>query len=380
MSSEQHLLLTLQRSLLACALTLSAVLPGCGDDPPPQTVDPATADDDDDGDDDDAPVAAADDDDDEPKPVMDAGTKPKDAGVKVSLDSGAPAAPKADAGAAKTDGATPAVKADAGDEPAPVDPTGSGSEPDDPTSASASGMGKFTVKTYTSGYPDAPEYADSTMHYPEGLDGPLPAIAIVPGFASPQSSIQKWGPFLGSHGFIVLTIGTNSTGDQPDARAKALWGAIGTIKGENTREGSPLKGKVNVDRLGIGGWSMGGGGTLIGIQDHPELKAAFAMCPWDPGATFPKITTPILFLAAANDELAAGQSQPFYESVPNDTPKMLWERASADHFNNDPDYDMGAQGRYGLSWLKVYLEGDGRYKQFLLQMPPDSSDFKTNVK
>ena len=59
---------------------------------------------------------------------------------------------------------------------------------------------------------------------------------------------------------------------------------------------------------------------------------------------------------------------------------MLWERSNADHFANDPDNNMGAQGRYGLSWLKVYLEGDARYKQFLLEMPPVASDFKTNVK
>jgi dienelactone hydrolase len=385
MSSDQQFFLTLQRGLLACALTLSAVLPGCGEDVPDNSLPEATADDEgepastddtsaDDGDDsDDTSV----------KPSIDAGKKDagqKDAGKPV-IDAGTDAA-KPDAGGAKTDSGPGVVDADSGgsDGASTSGPTGGVSEPDEPTTASASAMGKFTVKTYTSGYPDSPDYADSTMHYPEGVDGPLPSMAIVPGFASPQSSIQKWGPFLASHGIITLTIGTNSTGDQPPARAKALWGAIATIKGENTREGSPLKGKVDVERMAIGGWSMGGGGTLIGIQDHPELKAAIALCPWNPGATFPKITTPILFIAGLNDELAAGQSQPFYESIPESTPKMLWERASADHFVNDPDYDMGAQGRYGLSWLKVFLEGDQRYKQFLLEMPPDISDFKTNVK
>lgn len=383
MSSDQQMLLTLQRSLLACALTLSAALPGCGDDPQPQKVaDPSTADE---GDDDEATDdEAADESDDSTAKPLDAGKdKPKDAGKPPVVDAGTPTAPKPDAGGGggtKPD-AGPAVEVDAGKAPT----TGGGvtgpiSETDAPTTASASGQGKFTVKTYTSGYPDAPEYADSTMHYPEGLDGPLPAIAIVPGFASAQSTIQKWGPFLASHGIIAFTIGTNSTLDQPDARATALWGAIGTIKAENTREGSPIKGKIDLDRLGIGGWSMGGGGTLIGITAHPELKAAIAMCPWSPGVTFPKVTTPIIFLAAKNDQLAAGQSQPFYESIPDSTPKMLWERSNADHFANDPDNNMGAQGRYGLSWLKVFLEGDQRYKQFLLEMPPVSSDFKTNVK
>jgi len=383
MTSDKQMLLTLQRSLLACALTLSAALPGCSEDPKKVTT--GTGDSTADEGDEDAPTEDETDETDETDesaaaPVKDAGAKPKDAAVKppVVVDTGAPVAPKPDAGP-KVDAGTPA-KDDAGSAPSTPGPTGAVSEPDAPTTASASGMGKFTVKTYTSGYPDAPEYADSTMHYPEGLDGPLPAMAIVPGFLSAQSTIQKWGPFLASHGIIVLTIGTNSTADQPDARATALWGAIGTIKGENTREGSPIKGKVDVERLGIGGWSMGGGGTLIGITAHPELKAAMALCPWSPGVTFPKVTTPIIFLAAKNDQLAAGQSQPFYDSIPETTPKMLWERSNADHFANDPDNNMGAQGRYGLSWLKVYLEGDARYKQFLLEMPPVASDFKTNVK
>jgi dienelactone hydrolase len=348
-------------------------------------ADPSTADDDDSAGDD----VVSDDDDSTAKPIDAGSTKPKDAGKPPAVDAGTP---KTDAGGAKTDaggtktdaGGTKTDAGKTGEDDSGKDPstgvTGAVSEPEEPTTATASGQGKFAVKTYTNGYPDAPEYADSTMHYPDGLSGPLPAIAIVPGFLSAQSTIQKWGPFLASHGFIVLTIGTNSTSDLPDARAAALWGAIGTIKGENTREGSPIKGKVDVDRLGIGGWSMGGGGTLIAITAHPELKAAIAMCPWNPGLTYPMVKTPIIFLAAANDQLAAGQSQPFYDSIPETTPKMLWERSNADHFENDPDNNMGAQGRYGLSWVKVFLEGDQRYKKFLLEKPPVASDFKTNVK
>jgi hypothetical protein len=93
------------------------------------------------------------------------------------------------------------------------------------------------------------------------------------------------------------------------------------------------------------------------------------------------VKIPTLFLAAQVDTLAGGQSQPFYESISADVPKLLWERAGADHWaNNDPAQEGGAVGRYGLSWLKVYVEGDERYAQFLKQMPPNSSDSKTNLK
>ena len=50
-----------------------------------------------------------------------------------------------------------------------------------------------------------------------------------------------------------------------------------------------------------------------------------------------------------------------------------------DHIGNDPSTG-GAFGRYGLSWQKVFLEGDTRYRKFLiLPRPANASDFKSNV-
>lgn len=415
-----RVLLFLQRSLLACVLASPALLVGCGEE---DTASGRTrtnngANTDDDGAEDDAEDDQPTDDADDTTVVKrDAGTVKKDGGSTVKKDAG-DTATKPDAGdsAGELDGGDTSIETDAGDPSTqpdaavvktpdaggskspdagkvkdagsgnppkadagqPVDP---GPGPDDPapTEASATAMGPRKVSTYTSGYPDAPEYFDSTMHYPEG-DGPWPAIAIVPGFVSPQSTIQKWGPFLASHGIVTFTIGTNLPTDDPNARAAALWAAIGTIKGENTRDGSPIKGKLDLKRLAVAGWSMGGGGALLTGQAHPELKAIIAFCPWSPGAWFLTITAPTLFLAAQNDTLAGGQSQGFYNSIPLTTPKMLWERAGATHFQNDPSFEMGAQGRYGLSWLKTYLVGDQRYKQFLLVKAPNASDFQTNLR
>jgi hypothetical protein len=46
---------------------------------------------------------------------------------------------------------------------------------------------------------------------------------------------------------------------------------------------------------------------------------------------------------------------------------------------NDPASAGGEIGRYGLSWLKVFLEGDERYRQFLLETPSRESDFRDNL-
>lgn len=60
---------------------------------------------------------------------------------------------------------------------------------------------------------------------------------------------------------------------------------------------------------------------------------------------------------------------------------MLIETPGGDHFvANDPMNQSGMIGRYGLAWLKVFLEGDDRYRAFLLEMPANATtDFRSNV-
>jgi dienelactone hydrolase len=248
-----------------------------------------------------------------------------------------------------------------------------------PTEASASTTGPYRVTAYSSGYPDAPGYADATIHVPVDATPPFAGVAFVPGFVSPQSSIQMWGPFLASHGIVVITLGTNTPADQPDVRATALLDGLQTLQSENRRAGSPLQGKLDAARLAIAGWSMGGGGALIAAQQTPSLKAVLTLRPWSPGAVFPNLTVPVMFLAAQNDTLAAGQCQPFYESIPASTPKILWEASGATHFETDPSYIGGAVGRYGLSFFKVFLVGDERYRPLLRAMPPSVLDYRSNL-
>jgi dienelactone hydrolase len=249
-----------------------------------------------------------------------------------------------------------------------------------PTEASVSTKGPLAVRTYSEGYRDSPAYADSTIHYPENGTAPFPAVAFVPGYVSPQSSIQSWGPFLASHGIVTITLGTNTTTDQALQRAEALLDALETLRSEHSRPGSPLHGKLDTSRFAVAGWSMGGGGALLAGESEPNLKAVLALCPWNPGYDYSDLTVPTLFFAATADVLAGGQQVTFYESMSASTPKLLWEVSDEDHFLfNDPAALSGAVGRYGLSFLKVFLEGDERYRAFLTQNAPQASDFRTNL-
>lgn len=250
-----------------------------------------------------------------------------------------------------------------------------------PTKQSASRSGPFRVEKYNRGFARHAAFPGGTIHYPANAEAPWASVAVVPGFVSPESSIGTWGPFLASHGIVTFTIGTNSGLDQPPARARALLGALEVLRGENTRTGSPLYGKLDVARQAVMGWSMGGGGALTAAEENPSLKAAISMCGWSPLGRFRTMRVPSLMFAGTADVLAGGQSGPFYDSIPNSTPKMLFEIAGAGHsVANSPSSQSGEIGRYGLSWLKVFLEGDERYRQFLVQRPDSRmATFKHNL-
>jgi hypothetical protein len=316
---------------------------------------------------------------------------------------GAGSAGNSGAGSPGSGGGAPPIMADAGSDPVmPPDDAGMGMADaatmtagacgpaafacrgDAPTAASANGgaKGPYAVESFTSGYRNGPEFADATIWYPTGdAKPPFGCVSVVPGFTAPQASIRNWGPFLASHGIVTITIGTNSTSDPPQARALALMDALVTCNAENERDG-PLKGKISKDHNGVSGWSMGGGGTLIAAAANPTLKAGVSFAAWGPsGGAMNKV--PVLMFEATADILAASMSDGYYNQTPETTPKMLFEvQGSSHNVANDPANHTGIIGLYGLSWFKVFLEGDERYKQFLTAPKPSitTSKFATNVK
>lgn len=252
-----------------------------------------------------------------------------------------------------------------------------------PTLQSVTQPGPYQVARYREkdGLRNGPRYRGATVYYP--VDGPAPfaSIVIVPGYISPERSIRAWGPFYASHGIVAMTIGTNRPQDDPAARRRALLDAITSLKLENRRVNSPLNGRLAVTRFAVSGWSMGGGGALEAATRAPQLKAVVALCPWNPYQTFSH-RVPVLFLAGQRDRLApvADNALRHYDKTPATTPKLFFEVRDEGHWiANMPQGGDGAIGRLALSWLKVYLEDDLRYRPFLLQRPASASRFRNNL-
>ncbi len=238
-----------------------------------------------------------------------------------------------------------------------------------PTIASLSGHGAYEVRTYTD-FPDVPEFAGATIYYPLDAPAPTGGVAISPGFTEEQRHIDWWGPRLASHGYAVLVLDTNEPEVRPDARADALIAAVRILKAEDNRDGSPLRGRIDVGKMAVMGHSMGGGGALIVANEHgDEIQAAIPFTPYGPERVFDRITVPTLIIAGSADRVTpvAEHSWPHFLSIPESTTKVYMEIDGGDHYIADSTRgtDLATIGRYGIAWLKLYLDGDERYRGFI---------------
>ncbi len=236
------------------------------------------------------------------------------------------------------------------------------------------GSMEFEVVTEDDGIRNGPEYRGSTIYVPNGVDGPAPAVVVVPGYRSREVSIKAWGPFLASHGFVTMTIGTNRLAAFPFERGTALLDAIETLRIENHRSGSPLEGRIDLSRIAVAGWSMGGGGAQHAAARDSRIAAVVAFCPWHDGLKIDH-ESPLLVIAGETDFLARPEkhARRHFESVADPTPRLYFEVRRAGHWvANDPDQARGEVGRAVLAWLKLHLERDRRFDDVLDVKPPSA--------
>jgi dienelactone hydrolase len=251
--------------------------------------------------------------------------------------------------------------------------------------------GAYAVRSYAVTLPAGAIYAAGTVYYPSDGKPPFGGITICPGFLETQAEIDWWGPRLASHGFVVLTIDVKDRKALPAARSEPLMAALETLRAENSQRNGTLFGKVDPRRLAVMGHSMGGGAALIVAEAQgTELKAAIPLMPWCRAPkSFSKIIVPTLIIAGEDDKLAAASrhARAFYASIPESTHKMYLEIKGGHHgvANGSADGTFTSLSRtegcpteeqrqiishYVVSWLKLYVDGDERYRQFIYEELP----------
>ncbi|MFG2064865.1 ricin-type beta-trefoil lectin domain protein [Micromonospora sp. NPDC048871] len=238
----------------------------------------------------------------------------------------------------------------------------------DPTRTSvATERGPFanTSVSVPSGY----GFNGGRIYYPtDTSQGTFGAIAISPGYTALFSAELAWmGPWLASHGFVVIGIETNSRNDFDTARGTQLLAALDYLTQQ-----SPVRDRVDASRLAVAGHSMGGGGALSAAMRRPSLKAAVGITPFSPSSNLANDRVPTMVISGQADTVVTpSYALDLYNSLPSTTESVYVEVAGGDH-----GFMVGRSNpvmiRTMLPFLKIFVDNDARYSQFLCPLMDNS--------
>ena len=164
------------------------------------------------------------------------------------------------------------------------------------------GVSSYGAKQGLPTYIPGTDYGSATIYMPvddkgSGSDPALPSVIIGPGGFSLEQGLSSWAQFLASHGFVVMNTGTRDPRNVGSAtegggvhRGRALLSAARVLRGEHSREGSPLKGRLDLNRIAVMGLSNGGSGALhAAIADPLNIKACVSIVPGGPNDLPPTV-------------------------------------------------------------------------------------------
>ena len=250
-------------------------------------------------------------------------------------------------------------------------------------------QGPYQVAWYTQ-LPSVPEFSGATLYFPANKAQDFGGVVISPGFFERQENISWWGNYLASHGFAVITFDTNELNDLPPLRADALLATIGLLRGENSRQGSAVRGKILQDSMAVMGHSMGGtAALLLANEKSDEIKAAIPFNAGGvPNANFSSVAVPTLVIAGEIDRLAPVNDHAWshYQTLTNEVPRMYMEVEGGNHFiantaevENErlrPNIDVHELvGGMTVAWLKLFLDGEEEYRELLFgEMPSEITE------
>jgi pimeloyl-ACP methyl ester carboxylesterase len=239
----------------------------------------------------------------------------------------------------------------------------------DPTVESVAAEGG-TFDTEEVGVEPGHGFNGGTIYYPTDTSlGTWGAVAVVPGYTASWDAEGAWmGHWIASFGFVVIGIDTNSPTDWDDARGDQLLAALDYLV-----QDSPVADRVDPDRLGVMGHSMGGGGAINAAMQRPDLQAAVPFAPASFSQDLSNVQVPTLVIGAEDDDvITPGALDQLYASLPGGTPGGYVQYASGGH--GFPTYGNSNVTRLTVPWLKIFIDNDTRYTQFLCPEMADTTN------
>lgn len=171
----------------------------------------------------------------------------------------------------------------------------------------------------------------------------------------------RYGGFLttiASHGFVVL-----ATAAQPGvtgrATADSLRAAIAWAETENTRSGSPLNGKIALDRLAVMGQSCGGFLALeLGADPRVDTIGVFNSGAQGAVAeTVAKLHGPVLLINGHERDFLMASSEATFDAIQK-LPAFYGARRNAGHTATVDHPGGGEFANVASNWIRWQFKGD----------------------
>jgi len=117
---------------------------------------------------------------------------------------------------------------------------------------------------------------------------------------------------------------------------------------------------------------MGGGGAISAAERRPSLKAALPLAPFSPSQNLSSLRVPTMVMGARDDgTVTPSYLNGLYGSMTTATQSAYIELTSGGH--GFPTWGNSSVTRRTIPWLKIFLDNDTRYTQFLCPSLADSS-------
>jgi dienelactone hydrolase len=240
-------------------------------------------------------------------------------------------------------------------------------EPLSPASKGADSVCSYTSNLSSTGYSSA------RVSYPCSLSkATYPSTTLTGGYSNTKEQMYWLADHLTSHGYIVITMTPNNIYGTPPVWQTAHKAGISKLKAENTRTAAPIYNRVDLAKLSLAGFSMGGGGTLLAAADlKSEVKTAIPLAPFlgSSSPNYMSISAKTLIQAGSNDTVSNPSTvASYYQSLPTSISRALATFRGASHLDWINGGNATQQARFKTlitSWMKVYLDGDSAYFTYL---------------
>jgi hypothetical protein len=167
---------------------------------------------------------------------------------------------------------------------------------------------------------------------------------------------------IASHGFLVMGTTAQEGGARRQATADDLRAAIDWAEKENTRDGSPLKGKIALDRVAVMGQSCGGF-LSIALGADPRVKTIGVFnsgvqqpnpgappSPFPTADALPKVHGPVLLINGHERDFMMATSKATFDAIDH-VPAFYGARHNAGHTATVFHPGGGEYANVASNWL-----------------------------